>query len=248
MSDVAVRTCNHPQIYVGDGLITTQLGGECLICQRDALRAERDELRAKMEVAEAGYAAAVRQAQWQSITNSELNAAAKSVDALRAELAEVEFKSHEECVRYEAELADVRGALAIALNTDGDHSQTCPCKICRQTAELDSIKSGTLFVDQAAIIRNLRSELAALREAKEADFECYHDIYMVLLNSRRDQNLITGVELAKTLVAERDALREAAGNVPCAECNDTGLVFEFTPYERPCPCCAALRKILGKKP
>jgi hypothetical protein len=44
--------------------------------------------------------------------------------------------------------------------------------------------------------------------AKEANFEAYHEVYMVLLNSRRDQNLITGVELAKALVAERNALLE----------------------------------------
>jgi hypothetical protein len=97
------------------------------------------------------------------------------------------------------------------------------------------------------VIPNLRAELAALKEAKEADFEAYHEIYMVLLNSRRDRTLITGLELAKALVAERGALREAAGKVTCRTCDNTGIDQGWLPKQVPCGYCAALRKILGEK-
>jgi excinuclease UvrABC ATPase subunit len=146
-----------------------------------------DALRAKLEVAEAGYAAAVRQAQWQSITNSELNASAKSVDALRAELA--------------------------------------------------NIKSGTLFVEQAAIIRNLRAELATATTAYElVRSDCHNLTEKVIPNLR----------------AELAALREAAGKVTCERCNGDCEISETYPLTRevsrvPCPDCADLRKILGEK-
>jgi excinuclease UvrABC ATPase subunit len=147
-----------------------------------------DALRAKLEVAEAGYAAAVRQAQWQSITNSELNASAKSVDALRAELA--------------------------------------------------NIKSGTLFVEQAAIIRNLRAELATATTAYElVRSDCHNLTEKVIPNLR----------------AELAALREAAGKVTCGRCGGTGEVREkllFNGFLRlfPCPDCADVRAILERKP
>jgi hypothetical protein len=148
-----------------------------------------DALRAKLEVAEAGYAAAVRQAQWQSITNSELNASAKSVDALRAELA--------------------------------------------------NIKSGTLFVEQAAIIRNLRAELATATTAYElVRSDCHNLTEKVIPNLR----------------AELAALRDASGKVmEMVEISDhldwcawlyNGIDSCDCPYQR----MADMRKILGEKP
>ena len=49
------------------------------------LHAENIELKAKADVAEAGYRAAVREAQWQASTNSELNRHMKQKHELRAQ-------------------------------------------------------------------------------------------------------------------------------------------------------------------
>lgn len=51
-----------------------------------AVEVERDELRAKVEVAEAGYTAAVEAAKWQASTNSELNRLVEQRDRLAAEV------------------------------------------------------------------------------------------------------------------------------------------------------------------
>jgi hypothetical protein len=42
----------------------------------------------------------------------------------------------DEIDRLQRELADCRGALAIMANTEGDHSPTCECRICRMASEL----------------------------------------------------------------------------------------------------------------
>lgn len=85
-----------------------------LLAERDAMERERDEARARAEVAQAGFAAAVGKAQWQAVTNRELNEARDAIDGLRADATRATNQALEELARADALKAE-RDALAALL-------------------------------------------------------------------------------------------------------------------------------------
>jgi predicted nucleic acid-binding Zn-ribbon protein len=130
-----------------------ELDRDNLLRHVDELSAERDELRAKMEVAEAGYFAAVRQARWQAATNKELNDKQKELDALRAELELSQHRHRTDVSNLHGKLTDAAAELA-ALREATDYKT---CHHCCGTGCGKCNESG----------RVLRADATAAREGEK---------------------------------------------------------------------------------
>jgi hypothetical protein len=113
------KQCDDPNLrtlIVGAATVLIAQDDEraALQAERDAMERERDEARARAEVAQAGFAAAVGKAQWQAVTNRELNEARDAIDGLRADATRATNQALEELARADALKAE-RDALAALL-------------------------------------------------------------------------------------------------------------------------------------
>jgi len=70
----------------------------------------------------------------------------------------------QEIERLRRELAEAQDTLAVVLNTEGDHSPICTCRICRLASELAEAREDTALLDWADEAGHYDARYESLRD------------------------------------------------------------------------------------